>query len=68
MSVHQAPDPRAREGVPLQHVPDQGAAVGGGGTLESDRATGQDLVPEQAHEDEEADEPREEGDEFMSWR
>lgn len=60
MSVHQTPDPGAGEGVSLQHVPDQGPAPGGGRTLKSDRATGQNLVPEQTDEDEETDDPGQE--------
>lgn len=60
MPLHQAPNPGAGEGVPLQHVPDKGPAPGGGKTLKSDRETGENLVPEQADEDEEADDPGEE--------
>lgn len=60
MSVHQTPDPGAGEGVPLQHVPNQGPAPGGGRALKFNRETGQNLVPEQADEDEEADDPGEE--------
>lgn len=60
VSVHQTPDPGAGEGVSLQHVPDQGPAPGGGGTPKFDRETGQNLVPEQTDEDEEADDPGEE--------
>ena len=60
MSVHQTPDPGAGEGVPLQHVPDEGSAPGGGRTPKSDRETGENLVPEQEDEDEEADDPGEE--------
>lgn len=66
MSVHQTPDPGAGEGVPLQHVLDQGPAPGGGRTSEPDRATGEDLVPEPEDEDEEADDPRKEEYERMS--
>lgn len=40
VSLHQTPDPGAGEGVPVQHVPDQGSAAGGSGTLKSDRAAG----------------------------
>ena len=36
VSVHQTPDAGAGEGVPLQHVPDQRPAPGGGRTLKSD--------------------------------
>lgn len=64
VSVHQTPDPGAGEGVSLQHVPDQGPAPGGGRTLKSDRAAGQNLVPEQTDEDEETDDP---GEEEYEW-
>lgn len=63
MSLHQTPNPGAGEGVSLQHVPDKGPAPGGGRTLKSDRETGQNLVPKQTDEDEEADDPGEEGHE-----
>ena len=61
MSVQQVPDPGAGEGVPIQHVPDPGPAAGGGRAAEPDREAGEDLVPEQEDEDEEADDPGEEG-------
>lgn len=60
VSLHQTPDAGVGEGVSLQHVPDQGPTPGGGRTLKSDRETGQNLVPEQTDEDEEADDPGEE--------
>lgn len=60
MSLHQTPDPGAGEGIPLQHVSDQRSAPGGGRTLKSDRETGQNLVPKQTDEDEEADDSGEE--------
>lgn len=48
--VHAIPDPRAREGVPLQPLPDATAANRDRARALSDRAPDKDLVPEQANE------------------
>ncbi|OXU19405.1 hypothetical protein TSAR_001955, partial [Trichomalopsis sarcophagae] len=53
--VHAIPDPRAREGVPLQPLPDQATQDRDRACALSDRAPDQDLVPEQAHEVEKGD-------------
>ena len=55
MSLHQVPDPRAGEGVPLQHVPHERPQERGGEGSEPHGAAGEDLVPEQENEDEETE-------------
>ena len=51
--VHAFPDPRAREGVPLQPLPDATAANRNRARALPYRAADQDLVPESADEIEE---------------
>lgn len=53
LSVHQIPDARVGEGVPVQHVPHARSATWGGARTQSDRAAGEDLVPEPEDENEE---------------
>lgn len=47
------PDARTGEGVPVQRVRVETEAVGAGAEPEPDRATGEDLVPEQTDEEQE---------------
>lgn len=54
MSLHKAPDVGAGEGVLVQHVSVSGAPPGDQPEYQPDRQTGQDLVPKQAHEAQEA--------------
>lgn len=60
MSLHKAPDAGAGEGVLVQHVSVSGAPPGDQPEYQPDRQTGQDLVPKQTHEAQEAQqgEPR----------
>lgn len=51
--VHPVPDPRAREGVPLQPIPDAEEKDRDCARAVPHRKTDQDLVPESAHEVEE---------------
>ena len=51
--VHEVPDPRAREGVPLQSLPDQAAAHRDRPRALPDRASDKNLVPESPDEVEE---------------
>lgn len=53
LSVHQIPDARVGEGVPVQHVPHARSATWGGTRTQSDRAASEDLVPEPEDENEE---------------
>lgn len=52
-TLHQVPDLRTGEGVPLQHVPHKGPPLPHLQGAEPHRETGQDLVPEQEDEAEE---------------
>lgn len=65
VSLHQTPDAGAGERVSIQYVSDQRPTPRGGRTPKLDRETGQNLVPKQADEDEEADDPGEEECERM---
>ena len=55
MPLHKAPDAGAGEGVLVQHVSVSGAPPGDQPEYQPDRQTGQDLVPKQTHEAEEAE-------------
>lgn len=46
LSLHQAPDLRAGEGVPVQHVPEPRAPARDKQERQPERQTSQDLVPE----------------------
>ena len=65
-NLHPLPDPRAREGVPLQPLPDAPATDRDRARALPHRAADQDLVPEPAHEVEKGEqEPGQFGEE---WR
>ena len=49
----QVPDTGAREGVSLQRLRLEAEALGAGAQPEPDRASGEDMVPESAHEEQE---------------
>lgn len=52
-TIHQIPDLRAGEGVPLQRLRLKAKTMGVGAELESHRATSKDLVPKSADEEQE---------------
>lgn len=49
-AVLQVPDARARKGVPVQRVRVEAEAMGARAQPKSNRATGEDLVPESKNE------------------
>lgn len=67
LPLHKVPDSGTGKGVFVQYVPNKGPPVRGGQGPESDRETGQDLVSEPAHEDEENEQRKGRNERTLMW-